>query len=195
MEREMTKVEVARKEDLKEIAKVHKTAYSKSHFTSLFSEKLLEIYYGLFLDDEASILLLKNSENRIDGFVVSGKNLAKKIKRFKAEQRYYIFLTALLHPILTIRKLINSFYYRFFEDGFEFEQADLLILSIAVIKKNEGVGSALLAEASQLAMKKYNQIGLYVRTGNVQAINTYLKDGYKIKGYSAGQFYMEKKLR
>lgn len=190
----MIKALLARKEDLKEIAKVHKIAYSRLHFTSLFSEKLLEIYYGYFLDNEASILILKNSEGKIDGFVVSGINLAIKIKRFKSEQKYSIFFTALLHPILTIRKLINSLYYRFFEKDIQFVQTDFLILSIAVIKKQEGMGSVLLTDASELSKeKKYNKIGLYVRTGNVQAINAYLKDKYKIKGYCAGQFYMEKK--
>lgn len=189
----MTNILLAKKDDLKEIAKVHKIAYSKLHFTALFSEKLLEKYYGFFLDNEASILLLKNSEGNIAGFVVSGINLAKKIKQFKSEQKYYIFLTASLHPVSTIRKLIYSLYYIFFEKATPFEETDFLILSIAVVKKQEGTGSILLAEVSKLSKKKeYNKIGLYVRTGNIQAINAYLKDKYIIKGYCAGQFYMEK---
>ena len=163
------------------------------HFTALFSENLLEKYYGFFLDNEASILLLKNSEGNIAGFVVSGINLAKKIKQFKSEQKYYIFLTALLHPVSTIRKLINSLYYILFEKAIPFDETDFLILSIAVVKKHEGTGNILLAELSKLSKKKkYNKIGLYVRTGNIQAINAYLKDKYRIKGYCAGQFYMEK---
>ena len=193
MEKQMTNISLAKKDDLKEIAKVHKIAYSKLHFTALFSENLLEKYYGFFLDNEASILLLKNSEGNIAGFVVSGINLAKKIKQFKSEQKYYIFLTALLHPVSTIRKLINSLYYILFEKAIPFDETDFLILSIAVVKKQEGTGNILLAEVSKLSKKKkYNKIGLYVRTGNIQAINAYLKDKYRIKGYCAGQFYMEK---
>lgn len=193
MEKQMTNILLAKKEDLKEIAKVHKIAYSKLHFTALFPENLLEKYYGFFLDNEASILLLKNSEGNIAGFVVSGINLAKKIKQFKSEKKYYIFLTALLHPVSTIRKLINSLYYILFEKAIPFDETDFLILSIAVVKKQEGTGNILLAEVSKLSKKKkYNKIGLYVRTGNIQAINAYLKDKYRIKGYCAGQFYMEK---
>lgn len=189
----MTKVMLAKKEDLKEIAKVHKIAYSKLHFTALFSENLLESYYSYFLDNEASILLLKNSEDNIAGFVVSGINLAKKIKQFKYDKKYQIYLTALLHPVSTIRKLINSLCFVLFEKTIPFEEADFLILSIAAVKKQEGTGSILLAEAYELSKKfKYNKVGLYVRTRNIQAINAYLKGKYRIKGYSSGQFYMEK---
>lgn len=189
----MSQIVRATKNDLKNIAKVHKKVYSKSHFTSLFSLGLLEIFYSYFLDDGSSILLALDDKKDIQGFIVSGIDIPDKISKFKSEEKLNIWFTALLHPITATKKMITQTYNNLFIKHEEFIGAEYLILSIAVAVRRKGIGSSLLNEVRLMSQKqKYKNLGLYVRVENLSALNLYLKDNYKIIAYTSGQYYMEK---
>lgn len=189
----MSQIVRATKDDLKNIAKVHKKVYSKSHFTSLFSLGLLEIFYSYFLDDGSSILLSLDNKKDIQGFIVSGIDIPDKISKFKSEEKLNIWFTALLHPISAAKKMITQIYNKLFIKHEEYNGAEYLILSIAVAVQRKGIGSSLLHEITLISQKqKYKNLGLYVRVGNISALNLYLKDNYKIMAYTSGQYYMEK---
>jgi len=191
----MTHIVKATESDLKKIAEVHKKVYSESHFTSLFSLKLLEIFYSFFLDKGSSILLALNDKNDIQGFIVVGIDISDKISLFKSDNIFDIWLTAMLHPLAATKKVITQIYNKLFIKYEKYIETDYLILSIAVSKQRKGIGNLLLNEAALIAQKQgYTHLGLYVRVGNVSALNLYLKDHYKIKVYLAGQYYMEKEI-
>lgn len=189
----MSQIVQATKDDLKNIAIVHKRVYSKSHFTSLFPLQLLETFYGYFLDNGSLILLAVNNQNDIMGFVVSGVGISDKIAKFKSENKFSILLTAIFHPITATKKMIAQVYNKLFMRQGKYDEADYLILSIAVSAQRRGIGSLLLNEATLMSQKLGSgKIGLYVRIGNVSALNLYLKDNYKIIAYTSGQYYLEK---
>ena len=189
----MSHIVRATKNDLKNIAKVHKKVYSKSHFTSLFSLELLEIFYSYFLDDGSSILLALDNKKNIQGFIVSGIKIPDKISKFKSEERFNVWLTAILHPITASKKMITQVYNKLFIRHTKFDETDYLILSIAVSVQRKGIGGLLLNESTLLSQEQgYKNLGLYVRVGNVSALNLYLKDNYKIIAYTSSQYYMEK---
>lgn len=190
---EMSQIVKASKDDLKNIAKVHKKVYSKSHFTSLFSLELLEVFYSYFLNSGSSILLAVDDKKDIQGFIVSGIDISDKISKFKSEERFNIWLTALLHPVTATKKMITQIYNKLFIKHQEYNEADYLILSIAVAVQRKGIGSSLLNEVTLMSQKQeYKNLGLYVRVGNISALNLYLKDNYKIIAYTSDQYYMEK---
>ncbi len=189
----MNQIVRATKDDLKNIAGVHKKVYSKSHFTSLFSLELLEVFYSYFLDNGSSILLAVDDKKNIQGFIVSGVDISDKINKFKSEEKFNIWFTALLHPITATKKIITQIYNKLFIKYEEFNEASYLILSIAVAVQRKGIGSLLLNEAILMSQKQeYKNLGLYVRVGNISALNLYLKDNYKIIAYTSDQYYMEK---
>jgi ribosomal protein S18 acetylase RimI-like enzyme len=186
----------ATKNDLSEIAHTHKSAFSDSHFTSYFSKSLLKNYYGHFIDDGSEIWLLKDIDSNILGFVVFGFNLNKRIGCFKSTYRTSIVSVAILNPRVTIKKVISNLYSRFFSNPkASFDEADLLVLSIAVNCKGMGVGSKLLDFASEYNKgRQISHLGLYVRTDSISSVNFYLKNNFVIAGYSGGLYYMETKL-
>ncbi len=189
----MNQMVKATKDDLKNIAQVHKKVYSKSHFTSLFSLELLEVFYSYFLDNGSSILLAVDNKKNIQGFIVSGINISDKISKFKSKEKFNIWLTAILHPITATKKMITQVYNKLFKQHSKYDEADYLILSIAVAVQRKGIGSLLLNESTLISQEQgYKHLGLYVRVGNVSALNLYLKDNYKIIAYNSGQYYMEK---
>jgi len=189
----MSQIVKASEDDLKNIAKVHKKVYSKSHFTSLFSLELLEVFYSYFLNNGSSILLAVDDKKDIQGFIVSGIDIPDKINKFKSEEKFSIWFTAILHPITATKKMMTQVYNKLFIQHTKFDEADYLILSIAVAVQRKGIGSSLLNEVTLLSQEKgYKNLGLYVRVGNVSALNLYLKDNYKIIAYTSDQYYMEK---
>lgn len=189
----MSQIIRATKDDLENIAKVHKKVYSKSHFTSLFSLELLEIFYSYFLNNDSSILLAVDDQKNIQGFIVSGIDISDKINKFKSEEKFNIWLTAILHPITATKKMMAQIYNKLFVPYKKYDEADYLILSIAVLAQRKGIGSLLLKEVTLISQEQgHKNLGLYVRVGNVSALNLYLKDNYKIIAYNSNQYYMER---
>jgi ribosomal protein S18 acetylase RimI-like enzyme len=121
--------------------------------------------------------------------------MAHKIEKFQSANRLKIWRTALRYLFITINKIINRLYHKFFGKNVAYKETDFLILSIAVIAQREGMGSLLLKEAMLLSKKLgFANIGLYVRVENIHALNSYLKNDYVIRGYIAGQYYMEQAI-
>ncbi|WP_404799002.1 GNAT family N-acetyltransferase [Arcobacter porcinus] len=103
-----------------------------------------------------------------------------------------IFKTAVLNPLVISKKIIISIFNKFFDNRTNFKEANFLILSIVSSGEEKGMGSLILNYIKNYALKNnINKIGLYVRISNIQAINAYLKNDFKIVGYTSGQYYME----
>ncbi|GAB7543288.1 GNAT family N-acetyltransferase [Cupriavidus ulmosensis] len=191
----MIKLEPATQQDLPSLAAVHKKVYSEAHFTSRFSSELLERYYGHFFDSDCFVVKAlpdDGSSTLPIGFVVSGFGMGGRIAAFKREQRSAILLTALANPVAASAKVLADVFYRFFDTKHPYQESRFLILSIASDRSRPGIGAALLEQAKQKSKAiGCDAVGLYVRVSNVKAIRFYLDHGFVIKGYSAGQFYLE----
>lgn len=188
----MYDIRLASEQDLIFISKIHKSSYSKIHFTSYFSLDLTEKYYSYFINNKDSKIFVLTKNKKILGFVVCGKNIADQLTLFKKEQRLEIFKTAILNPWVVSKKIIISVFNKFFDIQTNFNETNFLILSIVSSGEEKGVGSLILDYIKNYGIENnINKIGLYVRISNISAINAYLKNDYKIVGYTSGQYYME----
>ncbi|MCT7911799.1 GNAT family N-acetyltransferase [Arcobacter lacus] len=188
----MYEIRLANEQDLVYISKIHKSSYSKIHFTSYFSLDLTEKYYSYFINNKDSKIFVLTKNEEFLGFIVCGENISKQLTLFKKEQRLEILKTAILNPWVVSKKIITSVFNKFFDIQTNFNETNFLILSIVSSGQEKGLGSLLLEHLKNYGLKNgINKIGLYVRISNISAINAYLKNGYKIVGYTSGQYYME----
>jgi ribosomal protein S18 acetylase RimI-like enzyme len=183
-------------EDLPAMARVHRRAYSRDHFMALLPEAALADYYARFLGDGAQALLAVGHTGQADevlGFAVFGRNIEPRIAAFKRDQRAIIAAVALRHPLLAARRTLVSLAGR--RRGGTHAPAPALLLSIAVARTGGGVGRALLDEMVRRSRQLgESRIGLYVRHGNISAINAYLRTGFRIVQSISDQYYMEHDL-
>ena len=188
----MYEIRPAIHKDLENISRIHKNAYSKIHFTSYFSLNLIHKYYSYFINNTDSKIFVLTKNKEILGFVVCGENISKQLTLFKREHRLQILKTVIINPFIVLKKVIISIFNKFFDNKTNFKEANFLILSIVSSGEEKGIGSLILDYVKNYGLENdLEKIGLYVRISNIQAINTYLKNGYKIVGYTSGQYYME----
>lgn len=182
------------------MAKVHRAAYGPGHFLALLPESVLSEYYRLFLDGGSQAIVAEFvpdavGEGTFGGFAVFGANIEPRIGVFKRQQRGAIVRTALLHPAISLRKvLMRVLGYPSGDAGHA--PAAWLLLSIAVSGGRRGVGTALLREMLRVAsVNGQDRFGLYVRHSNFAAVNAYLRAGFRIVATIADQYYMEAALQ
>lgn len=187
--------------DLPIIAKIHKLAYSRNHFTALLSEEILVRYYRLFLDGGTEIYLAIDGKTNctsqplpadlICGFAVYGVGIPQKIAEFKRDCFPAIIATSLRHPVKAAGKFLTAIGARIraFDNHCP---CDFLLLSIAVAKPRRGIGRWLLgAVLKNAADAGYNKVGLYVNVDNIGAINTYFSSRFVLNTIIDRQYYME----
>lgn len=188
---------LATSSDLATIAKIHRAAYSRSHFTALLPETVLMRYYGAFLSGGTEILLALSREHSPDeamGFAVYGTGIPEKIAAFKKTCAKDILLTSLRHPWTSGHKAIKAVSARL-NWHTPRPPADFLLLSIAVVEPLRGVGKLLLGGLIEAARERgHTRVGLYVNQDNVRAINAYYRAGFRLSEFHDGQYYMEAEL-
>lgn len=187
---------VATELDLQGMARVHRAAYGAGHFLALLPESALAEYYRLFLGGGSHSVVAEfrsaaGEPAKLAGFAVFGVNMEPRIEQFKREQRPAILQTALLHPLVSARKVMFSL----LGNGSSrapHDPAPWLLLSIAVSGARKGVGTALLQDMIRTAAADGQQrFGLYVRHSNFGAVNAYLRAGFRIVTSVSDQYYME----
>jgi len=190
-------------DDLPTLARIHKAAYSRGHFTALLPDDVLARYYSYFLDDGSEICIALDGVARCDtrrllsdnvlGFAVFGSGIPEKIAKFKRECLRDIFFASLRYPWVSVRKALRAVFSRLESGPTHHPPAEFLLLSIAVAVPRCGVGSRLLSVMLETAQQRGCRFaGLYVNTDNVSAINAYFSAGFVIVDFQSGQFYMEK---
>jgi len=188
------KERLATASDLAAIARIHKVAYSRNHFTALLPEPVLIRYYGSFLAEGTEIHLALGADERIKGFTVYGTGIPEKIAAFKKGCAKHILLTSLKHPWIAAHKAMKAVAIRLGQ-ATSCPPADFLLLSIAVAEPLRGVGKSLLHVTIAAARERGHQrLGLYVNYDNIRAINAYHVVGFRIKAFHVGQYYMEADL-
>ena len=184
--------------DLPELVRIHKLAYSASHFTALLPSDVLAAYYGYFLDDNAKIVVAgslspgpSGEVGHIEGFAVFGENIPQRIAAFERDYAWQLIAASLRHPLTAAQKVLNRIVSRLTPRD-QKKPADFLLLSIAVATPRKGTGAKLLEEVkSQAREQGWDIVGLYVNCDNLGAINAYFRAGFVLKSLTAMQYYME----
>lgn len=198
----MTEIRRATAADLPTLARIHKIAYSRSHFTALLPDEVLMRYYGYFLGEGAEIWLAVDDSvddegvgvpgDGVLGFAVFGFGIPEKIAIFKRECRLDIISVSLCHPVRAAKKFFSVLISSLVRKK-AYLPADFLLLSIAVAKPRRGIGRSLLNAMLEIAkQKECKAVGLYVNADNFGAINTYFSAQFIILHFQGAQFYMEK---
>ena len=164
--------------DLQSIAHIHKNVFSKEHFTSHFSVKMLFDYYTEILRLNPSSYL-GEIDKEILGFVFSGRNTAASINRYIYRNCLKLTAIILRHPGFLIEK-INARVERRFNS-----HADFRLLSIAVAGKQQSAnigGDLPNSVESSLRHDGIHEIGISVRKQNTKARNFYENYGFVQEG-------------
>jgi ribosomal protein S18 acetylase RimI-like enzyme len=184
---------LATQTDLPVLVRIHKVAYSRSHFTALLLDKTLASYYGYFMSGGAEIALAVYGDEVL-GFAVYGTQLPARIAAFKKTATRDILMTSIRNPIIASRKLFNAVLARLTTKHM-LKPSNFLLLSIAVANPGRGIGGYLLRHLCLAAQQRGElTVGLYVNADNINAINAYFATGFVMRQHHRNQFYMEKHL-
>ncbi|WP_286717305.1 GNAT family N-acetyltransferase [Thalassolituus sp. UBA2009] len=179
---------------LDDVASIHAASYPVDHISGSMGRDLIVKYYSEFLTDENSFFgcVREGVGTDLIGFVVFGKGLPVRIHKFKRENRLKIIKFFLSRPAVSLRFILKRLS-AIIQKSDRFDEAENLILSIAVSGDSAGAGSFLMgAVDSYCNSNGVDKLGLYVACSNVRALNFYYKVGFKARAFVSGQYYMEK---
>jgi ribosomal protein S18 acetylase RimI-like enzyme len=164
--------------DIKDLCLIHKNTFSKDHFSTRFSNKLLENYFRhLIKVNEYSFICKK--QNLLVGYVIGGKNIKTALDNFLKENKNKITLTILKNPSFIYEKVIE-----FISKILKIEKTSKIPLRLFLIAINpnyrsHGIGKEMIRYFEMILLRdKISEYGLSVRKDNTGAINFYRQLGY-----------------
>ena len=179
---------------LDDVASIHAASYPADHISGSMGRELIVKYYSEFLTDENSFFgcVSDGSATDLVGFVVFGKGLPVRIAKFKRDNRLSIIKFFISRPSVALSFVLKRLS-AFIQKADCFDEAENLILSIAVSGNSVGAGSFLMGAVDNYCAKNgVDKLGLYVACSNIRALNFYFKTGFKVQAFVSGQYYMEK---
>lgn len=192
------KVKTIGKEDLINVASIHKIAYNKEHFSSFFSLKMLEKYYAKILFFTNYNFIIYDEDKDIPlGFIIGGKEINKPVDEFIKENKLYLFFCLLKNPKFMIEKA-KSIFYMLKGVHERKSSSEIILLSIAVdgICQKKGIGKILISTFEE-ALKKdnFDRYSLSVRKVNDKAIRFYESIGFNIEFETDESIYYFKNIK
>lgn len=195
MNREI-KIEIISDDDktIKEISRLHKNLFDKNHFTSIFSEELLNTYLRNLLDaSQFKYSAILGDE--LVGYLIAGTDLNKVLTDFS--RKYYLKLLFLLikNPRFLYEKFNDLVGKIFLKNSKSVAEMRLFLIAA---KRNEnltGVGKELIQRFEQdLKQNNISLYGLSVRKHNSNAIKFYLQLGFTEEFRTKKSIYFIKKI-
>lgn len=195
----MIKYRLANKEDLIQVAQIHKEQFP-THYLGQFNVSLLARFYSYLLDPK-NVFVVAEEDNHILGFVVGGewKYIESKLNRFiKENMMGYVWQIA-INPktwVKSVQKFIRLIHSPSHDYILLDDTEKYTLLSIATTKQSQGkgVGSGLV-DAFDVEMKKIgNRYFLSVQDSNEIAIRFYKKKGFVVANEIPGELQMIKEF-
>lgn len=179
---------------LEEVARIHYSAYSKDHFTSIFNlAKLKEYYKELILSSDLSLFFI--DEGKSVGFIVAGESISKGVSSFIRNNRLYIITLLLTHPKFLIEKLTDII--KSFMPKERRVVSKFRLMSIAVDSNmhSKGYGKKMLQIFEEyLRRKSLLSYGLSVRNDNEKGIKFYIDNGFILEAETSDSHYYRKDI-
>lgn len=190
---------IANKEDLKQIAKIHKEQFP-THYLGQFNQNLLICFYSYLLDSK-NVFVVAEESNRILGFVIGGewKYIESKLNQFIKENVLKYVWQIAIHPktwAKSAQKLISLIHKPKHDYVLLDDTEKYTLLSIATAKNSQGKGiGRSLVEAFDAEIKKIGtRYFLSVQDTNENAIRFYKRKGFKQANKIPGELQMIKEL-
>lgn len=195
----MIEYRFAKKEDLLQVAMIHKEQFP-THYLGQFSISLLESFYRNLLDGEY-IFIVAEDGKQIVGFVVGGewKKISKSLSLFMKK----FFVRSLLESVIrprtwkkSIHKICSVFKNKVSDPNNLDNIESFTLLSIATSKRaqGKGIGSGLISAFNDEMRKLAERYYLSVQDTNARAIGFYKKMGFEEVYKCIGEIQMIKKL-
>jgi ribosomal protein S18 acetylase RimI-like enzyme len=180
-------------EDLAALGTIHKSAYSRDHFTSTFSVKLLASYYAHCVRlNPYSYIAIDSATQEPLGFVVAGFCTAAAIRSFVKEHYLDIGMRLLSHPRFMLEKLSALVRPKSVHSTCS---GRLLSIAVARAHQSKGVGVSLFQHLeTNLRANQVFTYGLSVRVANTAALTLYKRCGFVVECESRGTVYLIKHL-
>lgn len=190
---------LANKEDLIQVAQIHKEQFP-THYLGQFNKSLLVKFYSYLLD-EKNVFVVAEEDKQILGFVIGGKwkYIESKLKRFTKENVMSYVWQIAIHP-KTWAKSVQKFIGLIHKPKHDYVLLDdtekYTLLSIATAKQSQGkgVGSGIVDAFNEEMQKIGNRYFLSVQDTNDNAIRFYKKKGFVVANEIPGELQMIKEL-
>ena len=169
--------------DSKQVARLHKSAFSSFFLTKLGFRFLTEFYVSIFKSKESIKLGLFKDENLV-GFAIGAQNsksfYSNILKRNFLRLGFSAFIPLLLNPLLIYRLYISLKTTHKMENSIE---GNVILLSICVdpLESTKGNGTVLLSKFEEIAFEYSKLISLTTDSINNDYVNSfYHKNGYQL---------------
>lgn len=181
----MSLIRFANQDDIKSILTVHEHAFP-GFFLTILGKSFLSKFYNSFLEHPKGGLLVYVSGQRVEGFAAFTTNPCEFFYDLKRRHGFGLAVrmipALLIHPVITLQKLIRAIIYR--GDSGDAMEGYALLSSIAVIPEanSKGIGSSLL-KVMECHLKDYQVKFVYLTTdckNNDVTLGFYNKNGYVV---------------
>ncbi len=177
---------------LNDFASIHQSAYSNSHFTSLFSSNKLKQYYKALIQCSDLSLIIYADEKAL-GFIVSGINVSQGVSVFKRLNRFYLAILLVSNPKFLIEKISSIVFAAFSKSHVNSTKFRLLSIAVDNSIQSKGIGNNLLSQFEVLLKERgVESYGLSVRIENPRAIKFYMSKGFEIEMEKGETLYLRK---
>ncbi|QQS34650.1 MAG: GNAT family N-acetyltransferase [Ignavibacteriales bacterium] len=167
------------RDDISEIAKLHKSVFSNTHFSTIFPSKLLLEYFNkLFSHHTFKFVAVEDSQ--VIGYLMGGVNPDVPVNQFLRGHFFYIALILLRNLRFLVEK-IQDFFSLLFNKGLNVHAntVSIYLIAVSIQTQNRGVGRELLKHFEmRLLENSVLSYTLAVRSDNQKAIDFYLKNNF-----------------
>jgi ribosomal protein S18 acetylase RimI-like enzyme len=183
--------------DIDKIIDLHLDSFSDSHFSVLFSRKMLAKYFIKLLEDNIySYVCYNESQSEVLGYVITGFKTKEAVASFTKENRIALLITLIKNPRFLIEKLIELFQKSFRIDYKGKAKCRLYLIAINNNYKGKGIGKELILFLErQLKKDHINTYGLSVRKDNKSAIDFYRSQSYEAEFENSKSIYYKKTIQ
>lgn len=172
-------IELAKKEDALEVARIHKAEINKG-FLSTLSDNFIKNLYLAIIDSKDNFCIVAKENGRVIGFLSGVSDLDKFYSNFFKKYFFssFIILFKKLFSFSFIIKALETLFYPVKEK--ELPKAELLTMAVRSEFHGKGIASQMFTEFIN-EMKKRNISSLKVLVGEdlKPAISFYEKVGFK----------------
>lgn len=169
------------KEDIEELVKLHKTIFSKDHFSSIFPPVLLKEYFSELLQHhEYTYVAIENE--KIVGYLIAGMRPEIPVNRFLKKKILRIFFILIANPKFLIEK-IRELILKYSKSKNKTYESSISVYLIAVRpdKQKKGIGKILLQYLENLLIQNnIDHYTLSVRAVNLSSVEFYLKNKFEV---------------
>lgn len=178
-----------------EIAKIHRLAYSKEHFTESFGSKKL-IEYNQSLVRHADVTLVAMDGAKVAGFLIAGFRVSFGVKEFIRNNRLWLISRLAMQPSFFLQKASGILKSKFRKTTPSKAKFRLLSVAVDPAFQGSGVGRLLFSKLEDELQRRNIEIyGLSVRSINTHALDFYKKFGFSVEREEMGSIYLFKQLR